>query len=188
MKVDPRFKDTEFVVEADSFAMQALWEKFSTQSLYRTPQNIYNWEQDCRGFMETIGHVNKMPVCVCFFWYKINGHLILFYEATSQVVDHRMIEEWLDKYCNPKHNGSKARCNASNFHHALGYIRDCEALDLLQRAKKTDDKELKSTLLERCWKDYSWAYDKEVVKEAQNVGKVFVDYLMKMRPSNGAIN
>lgn len=187
MKVDPRFKDTEYVVEADSFATQALWEKFSTQSMYKTPQNTYHWEQDCRGFMETIGHVNKMPVCVTFFWYKINGHLILFYNATSQVVDHRMVEDWLDKYCNPKHNGSQARCDANNFAHVLGYIRDCDAHELLKRAKDSDNTSDKEHLLQRCWTEYPWAYDKEVIKEAENVRKTFPDYLKKLRPSNGAM-
>ena len=182
MKVDPRFKDTEYVVEADDFAMQCLWEKFSTQSMFRTPLNTYRWEQDCRGWMDTVDWLNKMPVVICVYWYKINGHLIAFYHPTSQVVDWNMLREYMEKYCKPKHNGSVSHCNATNFGQVLSYIRDCEAKELLDKAKKEEDKNRKAYLLELCWTEYPWAYDQEIIKLAGTQAA----HLKKLRPSNGA--
>lgn len=185
MKVDPRMKDTEYVVEANSFAMQALWSQFCTQSMFRTPQNIYHWEQDCMGYTVQIGELADMPVCMSFFWYKINGHLIAFVDAHSQVVDHRMVDAYLKKYCNPHHNGSRAHTDASNFHQVLSYIRDQDAYALLNKAKEAAGKD-KEHYLEACWTRYPWACDKEIIEEAAKVRKTFPDYLKKLRPSNGA--
>lgn len=186
MKVDPRMKDTEYVVEADSFAMQALWAQFSTQSMYKTPMNTYRWEQDSMGYCVQIGEFGDMPVCITFFWYKINGHLIAFVDAHSQVVDHRMVDDYLKKYCNPMHNGSRAHADANNFAHVLGYIRDSEAQRLLDWAKKAKDKALASDYLQSCWTHYPWACDKEVMAEAKKISKAFAEKLTKLRPSNGA--
>ena len=151
MKVDPRFKNTEFVVEADDFAIQTLWTKFSTQ---------YNWEQDCKGLMETVGYLNNHPVCVNFRWAKINEHLILFYNPTSQIVDHHMVDEWLKKYCNPGRH-----TDANNFHQVISYVRDCKAQELLTEAKTHADEgnpDDAAHLLAQCWRDYPYSHDKEI--------------------------
>lgn len=118
MKIDPRFKDTEFVVEADSFAHQTLWEQWSTEALFHRPHcNNIKWEQDSMGLLYQVGTLDNCPVNVGFVWAKLNGHLILFYDACSQIVDHLMVESWLKKYCNTQN------CNASNFHHVINYIQ-----------------------------------------------------------------
>lgn len=48
------------------------------------------------GFLHTVGEVGDMPVCVSILTYTIRGHKILFVEPTSQVVDHRMVREWIE--------------------------------------------------------------------------------------------
>lgn len=48
------------------------------------------------GFMHTVGTVGDMPVCVSILTYTIKGHKILFVEPTSQVVDHRMVRDWIE--------------------------------------------------------------------------------------------
>jgi hypothetical protein len=122
MKIDPRFKDTEFVVEADSFARLALWERFSTEALHKTELNTINWQQDSMGTCYQVGSLDNRPVNIDFVWAKLNNHLILFYHACSQVVDHKMVENWIEKYCNPQHNERRSHCDANNFAHAISYI------------------------------------------------------------------
>lgn len=49
------------------------------------------------GFLHTVGEVGDMPVCVSLLTYTIRGHKILFVEPTSQVVDHRMVRQWIEE-------------------------------------------------------------------------------------------
>lgn len=99
---------TKWLVEATDFEQLTLWCKWSAGN---KATNLI-WEQDCRGRIETIGKLNKKPVAVCIFWYRIEGVAVGFYEATSVVVDHDMVRNWLEKTY-PKAQFT----NASNFHH-----------------------------------------------------------------------
>jgi hypothetical protein len=141
MKIDPRFKDTEFVVEADSYARQTIWEQWSTQAMFKRPNcNNINWEQDSMGCVLQIGTLDNRPVNIEFYWAKLIGHLVLFYHPCSQVVDHAMIETWIKKYCNPQwDNGRRAHCDASNFHHVISYIRETAAKRLINDARTHAD-------------------------------------------------
>jgi len=172
MKVDPRFKDTEFVVEADDYARQSLWERYSTQALHPTELNTIRWEQDCMGTCSTIGQIADCPVVVTFFWAKLNGHLICFYHPTSAVVDHRMVNNYLEKYCNPSwDNGRRAHADASNFHHVLDYIRTEAAQQLINEAQAHADEENPDDaahLIAQCWTKYPYKKD----KECQEVNKL----------------
>lgn len=116
VKLDPRFSMTEYAVEADSFSYQALWEKFSTETIHKTPMSVVRWEEDSLGHMTTIGWFNKRPININFRWATLNGHSILFYDACSQLVDYKMVEDWLDKYTKFR------RCDANNFHNVLNLI------------------------------------------------------------------
>lgn len=63
--------------------------------------------------------MKRMPVCVSVTWNLLDGHLIAFYDPTSQVVDHRMVEKYIRDNC-PR------RVDAMNFHncaHELGLKR-----------------------------------------------------------------
>ncbi len=136
MKLDPRFKDTEFTVEADSFAKHELWSKYSLEwlnmykldfteeALRKQVKFRVDWKDDSMGTIMEIGQIKGRPICVSFFWTTIDGHLIMFYDCTSQLADHKMVEDWLEKYCNPKHEGCSSNCDANNFHNCLQYIRN----------------------------------------------------------------
>lgn len=136
MKLDKRFQDTEYTVEANSFEKHTLWQNFSLEALdfkrnKLTPEALaeetkyrVNWKDDSMGSSMQIGEINKRPICVTFFWTKINNRLIMFYECTSQLVDHEMLQNWLKKYCNPQHQGSRSNCDAFNFHNCIHYIND----------------------------------------------------------------
>ncbi len=119
-----RLAETKFVVKASSDEMQLLWEKFCKQSMYKTELTKYDWEQLNPGRVLTLGELAGMPVCVSVFWFKINGIMVMFIEGTSQVVDHRMIDKWLEENCAPRWDGGSrpAECNTVNFHHVLNYI------------------------------------------------------------------
>lgn len=56
----------------------------------------------------------KMPVAVRVLWHPVEGHLVGFYEATSLVVDHDMVQRWLEKVA-----PHAAHTNASNFAHVF---------------------------------------------------------------------
>lgn len=103
---------TEFIVEANDFERGYLWERYSPHC---------DWKDETMGASVVVGEFGGMPVNVTMFWSLLNGHRVMFYDAVSAVVDHRMVEKWLDENCNPKwDNGTrKARCNSLNFHHVL---------------------------------------------------------------------
>lgn len=111
-ELDEFLVDIEGVVDANSFEHLALWQenKDSDQPM--------SWEEYNRGFFETIGSFHRRPICVSMFKDKIDGKWILFIDPTSEIVDHRLIEEWLNKAMPTSarnSNGSVNRTNAMNF-------------------------------------------------------------------------
>jgi len=111
--VDKRFKDVVFVVEATHFEEHCLWKEHHEK---------LGWEQDCRGFMQTVGFVDKMPVTVCVHFAKILNQTICFYESPSMVTHHQMVKDWIiDQTGNPKWDSGtrRAHCDAWNFHHCI---------------------------------------------------------------------
>ncbi len=110
-----RWPLTEYVVEATHEEGFGVWQ--------RTHKTV-KWEQG-HGWLITLGKVwvgsalrklERMPVTVSVNWNLLDGHLVGFYEAESQVVDHRMVDKYIRGNC-AKHT------NATNFHlcaHALG--------------------------------------------------------------------
>lgn len=106
-----------FVVEADDYAQQKLWEDWHKK---------LSWEPSTRGEMIQIGSILDRPIVITLFVHTLQGHKVLFYNATSQLVDHQMVEEWLEKHCNPKwDNGTRrAHTDANNFHHVINHLDD----------------------------------------------------------------
>ena len=88
------FEGVVGLVEANSFEKHQLW------ALNRAKQDGIGvaprvWVENLAGIGRCIGYVVDMPVFVSLMTATIDGQKILFYEATSQVVDHRMVEAWL---------------------------------------------------------------------------------------------
>jgi hypothetical protein len=126
-KLKKRLKETQFVVEATSNEMYMFWEKFSDEAMYKNPNsNKFKFEQLNPGVAETIGYLDGRPVCISMFWYKIDGVMIMFWDCTSQVADHAMIEKWLKDNCAPRWDkGTRlAHTDSSNFHHALDHVQE----------------------------------------------------------------
>jgi hypothetical protein len=77
-------------VEANSYEKLMLWDA----NTRLTPPRI--WKENNSGLLEVVGRLADMPVCIGLWTAEIDGHKILFYDATSQVVDYRMIDNWLE--------------------------------------------------------------------------------------------
>lgn len=111
-------KATRFAVEATSFERLALWQKH---------HETLAWQDRPYGFMVTLGRFGDMPVVLSVTFHVLENHVVMFYEATSQVVDHRMVEAWVDKHVCAKwdQNTLRPRTDAMNFHlcvHALAEL------------------------------------------------------------------
>lgn len=77
------------MVEATDFERQCLWEK---------NHKHMKWESDSLGFLPTVGLHGNDPVVISLFTAKIDGHKILFWHATSQIVNYRIITAWFQKH------------------------------------------------------------------------------------------
>jgi hypothetical protein len=124
---------TEYLVEADSFSKHELWAKYSGEGMFRPIGNgesfpTVKWEQIHEGRLQEIGQVTikngrkteKMPVVLNVFWALLDGKLIGFYEATSRVVDWRMVEKYLIKHFP---HGPARMTDAQNFHHVIHFVQ-----------------------------------------------------------------
>lgn len=104
------------VVEATSFEKHCLWQQ-------EHQERGRQWKQNLSGYIPQIGELDGRPICVSLFTAVVDDHKILFIEATSQLVDHRMIEEWLKKNLPAsalKDDGKHINhVNASNFHNVF---------------------------------------------------------------------
>lgn len=115
------FKDVEFVIEATSTEQHYLW--------CENDRNEYNrkvtWVEVSMGHAIPIGSLDGRPVNVSLSYAVLNGVRVMFYYGVSQVVDHKMIEEWLRYHTeNLRYGGGRwSRCDAMNFAHCLQYVR-----------------------------------------------------------------
>lgn len=132
--MEQRLRLTEFAVEADSFAQQALWSDYSKGAARMTIcrrveerlDRRVDWEQVGDGWLPRVGDLAGMPVCISLSWALIEGRLVLFHHATSQVVDHRMIDAWMRQQMPqlwPADQRSRTT-DATNFYNIVHAIRD----------------------------------------------------------------
>ena len=100
-----------YAIEADSFSRLTLWCEYEKRE--------HKLEQISHGGSDTVGYIKvdgeTMPVCVEVFFYRYRGHLIATYWPTSQVVDHRMVERWLQTW-------ALKSTDAMNASHAIHHI------------------------------------------------------------------
>lgn len=103
------------VVEANSFEQGCLWERY-------TGEHKAKWIARNDGLLEGIGTLDGMPICLSLRTADVNGNKLLFIDATSQVVDHRQIGEWLSNNLPPSCRWPDGRINkvdAMNFHNVF---------------------------------------------------------------------
>jgi len=119
------FKDVVFLVQASHNEYHQLWANHYYEPR-REATIIQSWDQINVGEMIQIGKLDKRPVCISIFYAKLNGKKVAFYEGTSQVVDHKMIRDWLEhftlKTIRWDNNSRWANCDAMNFHLCLNAL------------------------------------------------------------------
>ena len=108
-------QNTTFFVEAgDSFTRHALWAIWVEHN-----ESPLKWQSISQGFWQSIG-----ITCCNFSFAYIMDQLVCFYEPTSTKVDWDEVEGFLSPFWSPKEaEGRKRKCNASNFHQCIGYLR-----------------------------------------------------------------
>jgi hypothetical protein len=135
-------KDVQVAVEADDFAHNVLWAQWSrggadfwrraSHGLHREvelpgdPLRI-SWEQGRAGTMAQVGkpmagtRSKDVLTCVSLNVDTLNGVAVLFYCATSVLVDHDAVREFIQEAFP---NARGRHHDASNFHNAVKDIRE----------------------------------------------------------------
>lgn len=101
--------DLVYLVDADDFAQQALWEKWH--------QKI-SWEEGRESFYLTAGFFGGQPVTILFTIAKLNEKYVAFYYPSGTYVDWNIVKEFLKKFAPGVPNA-----NARNFHNVLIVVR-----------------------------------------------------------------
>jgi len=134
MTKDKELENIFYVVEANSFERSTLWEEWSQASLEPRPnRTLLNWAGQAHGFSVQVGKLDRRPVMVSITFDTINGAKIVFYDAISQVVDHRMVDKWVEEnLISTLPNGRQNHCDAMNFVHCVHAIQDyaCESINV----------------------------------------------------------
>ena len=104
---------TVVIVEANSFERHTLWQNNQNRAL----DSRLNWESENSG-QGMQANLHGRPVCFTLWPAWIEGKKIIFWEATSQLVDYKMITDWFDKNL-----PDIRRYDANNFHNAVAQIK-----------------------------------------------------------------
>jgi len=117
-----RLKKTKFLVEANSFEQHCLWKEY-----VHTATTPLKWEQ-MNGWLVTVNERKGRPICICLSWNRVNGHLVCFWNATSQLVDYKLIDKWLKENYDQKWDEGRrpATCDAQNFHHCIQALKQLD--------------------------------------------------------------
>jgi hypothetical protein len=102
-------KDSSFVVEATSMEQSQLWEQYNKKGLIFSNA----------GYGITVGNLNDRPICISITKATYKGKNILIWEATSQLVDYMMIEDFFKKTFN-----EYKKADAQNFHNCIHYLNE----------------------------------------------------------------
>lgn len=123
-----RLGRTEFVLEATDLEQQQLWSTWSRESIQLGVVPLIaagvrlNWLQETTGLFLSIGAVEtagkRFPVYVNCSWAHIEGRSVMFYEATSRIVDHDLVEQWV-----VSNTGCQRKHSAMNFHNLVAELR-----------------------------------------------------------------
>lgn len=114
-EVDKYMEGVVGVIDANSFERMCLWERF-------TKNTGIVWDDNLEGLFFEVGTLSDMPVTLSIFSVSVDGVKILFVDSPSMVVDHRLINQWLDKHLPStarREDGILRRADAGNAHNIL---------------------------------------------------------------------
>lgn len=104
------FENVEYLIEANEFARHTLSKQYCKS---------VKWINEIGCKWGKIGYVtgDDRGVMCRFFFSRLNGKLICFYEPVSILVDYDMIDDWI------KNNiKCKNKTDAMNFHEVINYV------------------------------------------------------------------
>jgi hypothetical protein len=107
-------QDVTAAVEATSYEQYSLWKEFTEHG--RT------WEQINPGIGWTIGKFGTRPVFLSLSKIRVDGQMILVYEAASQLVDHIKVEEWIDANLPPSAQNEQGRIRRTDAPNACNIL------------------------------------------------------------------
>ena len=123
------FQDVFFLVEATSEEKYLLWEKYGPS--LRAKASIEGpsvfWKDESAGYMIHVGNIADRPIMVHISYATLNGKKVMFYEGVSELVDHKMIHDWVHYHSHHirRDNGHRwAQCNTANFNHCLRRLKE----------------------------------------------------------------
>jgi hypothetical protein len=123
---DEFFKDVKYFVKGDSFSQREIW------SRHHDTFAGGNWGQKT-GTAVIIGHIARRPIAVSLMPVVINGFTVIFYYGCSQLVDHKMVDEFIDmvisrfKITTP--DNRRPECDATNFGHCYHTLLDISKIE-----------------------------------------------------------
>lgn len=117
--LDPRFAQVEFIVAADDFSQQALWSMW---------QDGITWDSDTTRSTVGLGILIGRNVTVEVRFARLNGHMVMFYNGNSDLVDHTMVNTFVEdvrKIALAARPGSvpAGKTDASNFHTCVHFCK-----------------------------------------------------------------
>lgn len=132
-EMDAFLAGVEGAIEASGCERQDLWECWHQRKRML-------WEQCMSGLMTQVGTFADMPVCVSLQKARIDGHLVLFYHATSLVVQHDIVRAWLDAHLpdTARRDGRIVHADAMNAINVMHTLRRAALLSEPQASEGRD--------------------------------------------------
>jgi hypothetical protein len=121
--VEAYIRLTEYVIRATDTEKFFLWKDIDRIRKQKFTEHRWQniiWGHISEGRVYTIGKINNRPINIELSWAKLNGHYVTFWESNSELVDYKMLREWLEQTF--KHVDIRHYCNALNFHLCIDYI------------------------------------------------------------------
>jgi hypothetical protein len=125
--------ESVFAVEASIYEQHLLWQQFALEadhlSRLKGASDVHRiqWKSHLTGEGKTIGMVAGRPISLMFSWDTLRGKKIVFWWATSELVDHKMANDWLHLHL-PLLIGTTTQrwlfTDAQNFHLALHHVNN----------------------------------------------------------------
>lgn len=113
-------KDVVYVVKATTAERMYLWRDYSKSTIV---SNGCTWKQDNSIRNVVTGLLGNYAVCINLMKANINGQWVIFVEDTSTVVDHNMIDDFLQNHLNCKNDrGYIHHSDVTNFSNVINYI------------------------------------------------------------------
>lgn len=127
---DDMLNHADCLIEADSAHTLDIWRRFSreAETCGAMPDDYkghsVEWVQYSAGFSCEIGTVADRPIYLDTFANIIEGNLVVFYNGCSQLVDHLMIEEFLEKKAPCMKDRRNRHSDAMNAGRVISFCRE----------------------------------------------------------------